>query len=138
MIEGFLKEKTIKNQVFIGEKPITKEKHLNIIGFNLRMELIAEEQDKKKILSRYTQEFSNDGPNIQNLKQMKPKWDKSRNQRKITLRKAMGKFTEEVRKIVISYRFKRMHRIMQVYRQMNDELSILKVQSAIIPNNLEN
>ena len=133
-IEGFLKEKTIKNQIFVGEQSVTIEKRMMINGFNLRMELIADEQEKNKVLSRYQKEFSSDGPSIQNFKQVKPRWLKERNKREITVRKAMGKFMEEVRKIVISYRFKKMHRIMQIYRQMDKELNIMEVQSTIIPN----
>lgn len=133
-IEGFLKEKTIKNQIFIGEKPITIEKRLKIENFNLRMEYLAEDQEKLRMLSRHRQECSGEGPSIQHLKQVKPRWDVSRNDDRITLKKAMGKFVEEVRKIVVSYRFKKMHRVMQIYRQLDEELDTLQIQSIIIPN----
>ena len=92
-----MRDKSISNESFIGEKPLSIEKYIVFEEFNSKLVLLTCEKQKKKISTRFKTEICEEGPVICQLGGTYPKyprWNISRNIPKITYNKGMRKLQE--------------------------------------------
>jgi hypothetical protein len=132
-IQLFIKDKVIKNEIYLGEKPVTTKKINEIISFNLSTELVTMELMQEQTARRCRTTKSRNGPSVRVIDN-RLQWNKSRNQPQITYMKGLQKLLRRVRSLVMQQRFKKISKVLGIYRSMREEENSGQPQTRIINN----
>lgn len=72
------------------------------------------------ILTRYKNNNNQNGPSVRTFENIKMLWSRCRNLPRITFKKGIQKLYRQVRNIVIFHRFRKMNKVLSIYRNLRE------------------
>jgi hypothetical protein len=104
-VEGYLELKRVKNDVYLGEHPLDESASGDITQYCRRIAESSLRAVGRVVKGRFAVEYHVEGPVVQLFSGVTLEWEPSRNSPQLILRNGVAKMQEEVRKIVVNFRF---------------------------------